>query len=116
MPSTVMTAAVLENRSSSAVRSLSAEFETKALLSDPELDVDMPGAQQPAVAAACCASWKQAVGQAGPAMLVAAAVVGPGTVTTACVIGSEYGYRLCWALALACLACGAVQVGCPAVS
>ncbi|MCC5855763.1 MAG: Nramp family divalent metal transporter [Idiomarina sp.] len=40
----------------------------------------------------------------GPATLVAAAFIGPGTVVTASVAGAQFGYALVWALAFAILA------------
>lgn len=40
----------------------------------------------------------------GPATLVAAAFIGPGTVVTASVAGASFGYALVWALAFAILA------------
>ncbi|WP_113907107.1 Nramp family divalent metal transporter [Aliidiomarina celeris] len=40
----------------------------------------------------------------GPATLVAAAFIGPGTVVTASVAGAHYGYALVWALAFATIA------------
>lgn len=40
----------------------------------------------------------------GPAMLVTAAFIGPGTVTAASVAGANFGYALLWALAFATLA------------
>lgn len=36
--------------------------------------------------------------QLGPGLLVAAAFVGPGTVTTASVAGADFGFALLWAL------------------
>lgn len=40
----------------------------------------------------------------GPATLVAAAFIGPGTVVTASVAGASFGYALVWALAFAIVA------------
>ena len=40
----------------------------------------------------------------GPAMLVSAAFIGPGTVTAASVAGANFGYALLWALAFATIA------------
>ena len=40
----------------------------------------------------------------GPGAVVAAAFIGPGTVTTATVAGARYGYTLVWALVFAVLA------------
>jgi len=40
----------------------------------------------------------------GPGALVAAAFIGPGTVTTATIAGASYGYTLVWALAFAIVA------------
>ena len=36
----------------------------------------------------------------GPGMLVAAAFIGPGTVTTASIAGANFGFVLMWALLL----------------
>ena len=40
----------------------------------------------------------------GPGALVAAAFIGPGTVTTATLAGANFGYALLWALVFATLA------------
>lgn len=40
----------------------------------------------------------------GPGMLVSAAFIGPGTVTTASIAGANYGYTLLWALVFATIA------------
>ncbi len=40
----------------------------------------------------------------GPGLLVAAAFIGPGTVTTATVAGARFGYALLWALAFSVVA------------
>lgn len=40
----------------------------------------------------------------GPAMLVTACFVGPGTVTTASVAGADFGYALMWAAIFSVLA------------
>ena len=45
----------------------------------------------------------------GPGMLVAAAFIGPGTLTTASIAGASYGYGLLWALALSLLATYTLQ-------
>ncbi|ELY60978.1 natural resistance-associated macrophage protein [Natronococcus amylolyticus DSM 10524] len=45
----------------------------------------------------------------GPGALVAAAFVGPGTVTTASVIGAEYAYVLVWTIAFSILATMVLQ-------
>lgn len=45
----------------------------------------------------------------GPAVLVAAAFIGPGTVTTATLAGARYGYALVWALAFSVLAALVLQ-------
>ena len=42
--------------------------------------------------------------QLGPGMLVAAAFIGPGTVTTASMAGAGYGYTLLWAMLFSILA------------
>ena len=41
--------------------------------------------------------WKR-LKQVGPGAVVAAAFIGPGTVTTCTVSGASYGYTLLWAL------------------
>ena len=43
--------------------------------------------------------WKM-----GPGVLVAAAFIGPGTVTVCSIAGVKYGYLLLWALLLSVLA------------
>lgn len=40
----------------------------------------------------------------GPGALVAAAFIGPGTVTTCTVSGASYGYTMLWALLFATIA------------
>jgi manganese transport protein len=45
----------------------------------------------------------------GPGAIVAAAFIGPGTVTTATVAGAEYAYTLVWALAFSVLAALVLQ-------
>ncbi len=40
----------------------------------------------------------------GPGLLVAAAFIGPGTVTTATVAGAEFGYALLWAVVFSVIA------------
>ncbi|KPK82182.1 MAG: manganese transporter [Gemmatimonas sp. SM23_52] len=45
----------------------------------------------------------------GPGAMVAAAFIGPGTVTTATVAGAEYGYALIWALAFSVVAALVLQ-------
>jgi manganese transport protein len=45
--------------------------------------------------------WREAI---GPGFLVAAAFIGPGTVTTASVAGAAFGYQLAWAILFAILA------------
>ena len=45
----------------------------------------------------------------GPGAMVAAAFIGPGTVTTATVAGSSYGYGLVWALVFAVIAALVLQ-------
>lgn len=45
----------------------------------------------------------------GPAVLVTASFVGPGTVTTASVAGAEYGFALMWAVVFSVLATMALQ-------
>jgi len=45
----------------------------------------------------------------GPGVIVAAAFIGPGTVTTATVAGANYGYALIWALAFSVVAALVLQ-------
>ncbi|MCF6263124.1 MAG: Nramp family divalent metal transporter [Xanthomonadales bacterium] len=45
----------------------------------------------------------------GPAVLVAAAFIGPGTVTTATLAGANFGYALIWALVFSVAACIVLQ-------
>jgi NRAMP (natural resistance-associated macrophage protein)-like metal ion transporter len=45
----------------------------------------------------------------GPGVIVAAAFIGPGTVTTATVAGANYGYSLVWALAFSVVAALVLQ-------
>lgn len=45
----------------------------------------------------------------GPASLVAAAFIGPGTVTTCTLAGANFGYALLWALLFSVLACMVLQ-------
>ena len=40
----------------------------------------------------------------GPGAMVAAAFIGPGTVTTATIAGSSYGYTLLWAIGFSVVA------------
>lgn len=47
--------------------------------------------------------------QIGPGAMVAAAFIGPGTITTATIAGSSYGYTLLWAVLFAVLATYALQ-------
>jgi len=49
------------------------------------------------------------LGKLGPGLLVAAAFIGPGTVTTASVAGASTGYALLWALAFSILATMVLQ-------
>ncbi|WP_077622380.1 Nramp family divalent metal transporter [Sediminibacillus massiliensis] len=45
-------------------------------------------------------AWWQAI---GPGSIIAAAIVGPGTVTTVSVAGASYGFQVAWILVLACV-------------
>ncbi len=47
--------------------------------------------------------------QLGPGLIVAAAFVGPGTVTTASVAGADYGFALLWALVFSVVAAMVLQ-------
>ena len=46
----------------------------------------------------------KAGGKFGPGILVTAAFIGPGTVTTASIAGANYGFALLWALVFSVLA------------
>jgi len=48
-------------------------------------------------------------GPFGPGLLVAAAFIGPGTVTTATVVGAGFGYALLWALLFSIVATAVLQ-------
>ncbi|MDY0409094.1 Nramp family divalent metal transporter [Virgibacillus soli] len=39
----------------------------------------------------------------GPAVIVIAGIIGPGTITTMSVVGSSYGYQALWIVVLACI-------------
>jgi len=52
---------------------------------------------------------KQQQSRFGPATLVAAAFIGPGTVTTCTLAGAGFGYALLWALAFSIVACMLLQ-------
>ncbi|MGA8995155.1 MAG: Nramp family divalent metal transporter [Nocardioidaceae bacterium] len=52
---------------------------------------------------------KARLGQLGPGLIVAAAFVGPGTVTTASVAGADYGFALLWALVFSVVAAMVLQ-------
>ncbi len=52
---------------------------------------------------------KARLGQFGPGLIVAAAFVGPGTVTTASVAGADYGFALLWALVFSVVAAMVLQ-------
>ncbi len=45
----------------------------------------------------------------GPGFLVAAAFIGPGTVTTAALAGAKYGYSLIWVVVIATLSAIVLQ-------
>ena len=45
----------------------------------------------------------------GPGILVTAAFIGPGTITTASLTGANYGFALCWALLFSVLATYTLQ-------
>lgn len=55
------------------------------------------------------AASKRRPGRFGPGLLVAAAFIGPGTVTTASVAGASFGYALLWALLFSILATAILQ-------
>ncbi len=52
---------------------------------------------------------KARLGQFGPGLIVAAAFVGPGTVTTASIAGADYGFALLWALIFSVVAAMVLQ-------
>ena len=52
---------------------------------------------------------KARLGQLGPGLIVAAAFVGPGTVTTASIAGADYGFALLWALVFSVVAAMVLQ-------
>lgn len=47
-------------------------------------------------------SWKLALSALGPALLVAACNLGPGSVVTASNYGAKYGYGALWIILLSC--------------
>ncbi len=49
-------------------------------------------------------AFKDRLKDFGPGALVAAAFIGPGTVTTATLAGAGFGYALLWALVFATIA------------
>ncbi|ARI77945.1 Nramp family divalent metal transporter [Halobacillus mangrovi] len=53
--------------------------------------------------------FKRRLKNIGPGAIVAAAIIGPGTVTTASKVGAEFGYALIWALVFSVLATMALQ-------
>ena len=52
---------------------------------------------------------KNFIKQSGPAILVTAAFIGPGTITVCTLAGVKFGYGLLWALLLSVLACIILQ-------
>jgi len=46
---------------------------------------------------------KQTINVLGPGFIIAAIVLGPGSITTSSKIGSEHGYSLLWVIVLAVL-------------
>lgn len=42
--------------------------------------------------------WRSSRGRFGPALIISASFVGPGTITTATVTGASYGFALLWAI------------------
>lgn len=53
--------------------------------------------------------WVSKLSQVGPGALVAAAFIGPGTVTVCTLAGAQFGYALIWALVFATLATMVLQ-------
>ncbi|MFZ0473934.1 MAG: Nramp family divalent metal transporter, partial [Halobacillus sp.] len=49
-------------------------------------------------------TFKRRLKNVGPGAIVAAAIIGPGTVTTASNVGAEFGYALIWALVFSVIA------------
>ncbi len=43
-------------------------------------------------------NWKTRIRSIGPAVVIAAVVLGPGSITTASKVGCRYGYSLGWIL------------------
>ena len=48
--------------------------------------------------------WKYFLKSLGPAVVISAVVVGPGSVTTASTMGANYGYAMLWVVVFAALA------------
>lgn len=48
-------------------------------------------------------TWKDYLKAMGPGAIMSAAIIGPGTVTTASAQGASYGYTALWIVALACV-------------
>lgn len=49
-------------------------------------------------------NWRYFLGAIGPAVIISAVVIGPGSVTTASTMGANYGYEMLWVVILAALA------------
>ncbi|MFC4736243.1 Nramp family divalent metal transporter [Bacillus daqingensis] len=49
-------------------------------------------------------TMKERLASLGPSAIVAACIIGPGTVTTVSVAGASYGFQVMWVLVLACIA------------
>jgi manganese transport protein len=68
-----------------------------------------PGAEGPATTTDGRAGPPPRAKGLGPGLLVAAAFIGPGTVTTASVAGADFGFQIVWALAFSVLAAMLLQ-------
>lgn len=68
-----------------------------------------PGADGPTTGSEGRDTPPRAAKGLGPGLLVAAAFIGPGTVTTASVAGADFGFQIVWALAFSVLAAMLLQ-------
>jgi manganese transport protein len=68
-----------------------------------------PGADEPTTGSEGRTTAPPRAKGLGPGLLVAAAFIGPGTVTTASVAGADFGFQIVWALAFSVLAAMLLQ-------
>jgi manganese transport protein len=68
-----------------------------------------PGASEPVMGTDRGAAAPPRAKGLGPGLLVAAAFIGPGTITTASVAGADFGFQIVWALAFSLLAAMLLQ-------